>query len=211
MFLDPSEVVTLIQVLAVYTDAHQSAGTSDFQRAVDALRRAVENDLSGLGEDPLDVLLKEKPDDEADEDKAPCEDPADEEDETDDAVSGEGDESQDQDAGSDEETAPEDGKRTEGKGDREPDPDFSVRCRKLAKLPKLRTDLGIAEFYVGVSGLGFQVNDHELTVVNIYRIKRSAVSLHLLDGYGEWHIFNVRRFPREWSKLLPTKQLARVV
>ena len=206
MYFTNRDKVVLAQVLAIYADSHLSTGTSDFQRATDDLRRRIEVDLSGETD-----KVKEQNYEETDDDKMPGEDPAGEEDETNDAFTGESGKPQDQALGGTESPATEDGSGADGEDSLEFNPDTWSQCRRLARLPTVRALTGDGKFYLGEDGAGFQVNEFEFDVCGVDRIKRFAKVLHLRDCYGDWHVFNVDKFPKEWTKLLPVKKLVGVV
>ena len=196
MFLTKRETVTLAQVLAIH--AERSDGTSDFQRATDALRKRAEDSLSDLGEDPCvsgechdsceaqqEVDDDEDDNEEADDDECKAEDAAGEEDEAECTVAGEGLRS-----------------------------DLNVTVGQLLRLPFVTTHLGKARF----NSDGDQVNltctglgGWDWDVEDVTHLKRFAKALHVCDGEGEWHVLNVAKWPKLWTARLPTKKLVEVV
>lgn len=231
MYLSNHEAVTLVQVLAIYGDSHLSAGTSDFQRAVDALRKRVEDELSGDArleelrkaveeaveegdekKSTLDDLLdddneeEELVDEEADDDGEAEEDPAGEEDEEERAVTGEGGEPQEEATG-----VPGESKGDGLGGGERLRADIEHTCHRLTKLAKLSTPLGDARFKIVDGALQFQVNGEELVVDDVDYAKRLVRAIHVRDGWGEWHVFNVTRFPKAWQKTFPVNKMVEVV
>jgi hypothetical protein len=222
MFLSRSETVVLAQVLAIYADSRVSVGTSDFHRATDALRKRAENSLSDLGEPPYGCCDKaedgESPfaddmfhvedeelvDEEAEDVLKDEEDLADEKDEAERAVSGESGEPQAEAA-----VVPGESKG-DGFGGEKLWADIEHTCARLVKLPKLNTSLGNAVFRVSEGALQLQLNGDELVVDDVDYTKRLARALHVRDGWGEWHVFNVSKFPKAWQKTFPVNKLVQV-
>ena len=219
MFLTKRETVTLAQVLAIH--AERSDGTSDFQRATDALRKRAEDSLSDLGEDPCvsgechdsceaqqEVDDDEDDNEEADDDECKAEDAAGEEDEAECTVAGESD------------VAPAEAARPAGEdrsGGSEEEglrSDLNVTVGQLLRLPFVTTHLGKARF----NSDGDQVNltctglgGWDWDVEDVTHLKRFAKALHVCDGEGEWHVLNVAKWPKLWTARLPTKKLVEVV
>jgi hypothetical protein len=224
MLLSKRETVTLAQVLAIY--AEQCKGTSDFQRATEALRQRAEDSLAAdpdagccadpacnpfIDEDAEDdawpsVHVEEDDDEKADDDELTEEEAASEEDEEEREVSGEGEAAPPEAAG----PAAEDcsgGSEEEGLR-----ADKLVSVGQLLRLPFVKTNLGKARFntdgdQINLTCTGVLVGNVE----DVTHLKRFAKALHVCDGEGEWHVLNVAKWPKLWTARLPTKKLVEVV
>lgn len=151
----------------------------------------------------------EADDDEGDEDLGEEEEDAGEEDEENDEESDEDKESSEEDDGDDPEVEEED----------ELDPVSFVYGSELHDLKPAKADEGSVEFeLVEDANLddgeeGDRVDllvDSYLKIEGVCHIRRKGKELHVHDSEGNWHVFNVSRFPKGWSDALPLDDLVEV-
>jgi hypothetical protein len=209
MRINKEEALALAKVLHTQ-QGYNPEEKSDFEVTLADLAERIDSYLVHGDEDDCcdDVCEEEDPEDEEDEeeeedeeaedDSDEEEDPAEEGDEEDDEDEGEGDESSDSDDEDDDE-------------DEEEDLDADATCASgdLHDLTAAKAKQGAVEFEAVEEGCCDLLVDGG-TEHSVTHLRRKGKELHVRDDGGEWHVYNVSRFPKGWSKLLPLDELVEV-
>jgi cobalamin biosynthesis protein CobT len=226
MFLSKREALTVAKLLAIHNNSVLCSGTSDLQRECDALKDRVEQFLTGervgleddedewpaasssaidygtcndhdcedCGEEEED---EESDDETAEDDDEEEEDSSSEEDEEDDEGEGEGEESSEEDDEDDGE-------------DEDLDTDFVVATIDLVDVLKLKTEQGTLTFEEDAVGVNLVRDGDEVEMRDVTHMKRFGKELHVRDSEAQWEVYDVKRFPKAWTELLPLEQLVEV-
>lgn len=112
-----------------------------------------------------------------------------------------------------------------GEGGGDLDAELSISPRELSELKPLKKvwyrsagSQGTIEFRFyqrgTMSDLVFNSDDGGVVMIRIddltYLKRHSSTELHVRDGAGEWHVFDVKRFTGDWIDTLPIHELIEV-
>jgi hypothetical protein len=204
MRISKQDALALAKVLHQHVD-HCYASDSDkseHQETLEDLAERVDSYLvHGVEDDCCDDEREEEEeeDEEAEDDDEDEEDSSEEGDEEDDEDEGEGDESSDSDDEDDDE-------------DEEEDLSADAECASgdLHDLPAVKAKQGAVEFEAVEEGDCDLLLDGG-TEHSVTHLRRKAKELHVRDADGKWHVYNVSRFSKGWSALLPLDELVELI
>lgn len=230
MFLSKREALTVAKLVAVHNQSLLCSGTCDLQREVEALKARVEQFLTGERVDtdedededdwPSSSTSTVDYDDEVaahDGESAEKEDEESEEEDEDEAAEDDSEEEEDSSSEEDEEDDEGEGEGEESSeeddAEDELDAEFVVNHAELADLGALKTSQGELTF-VSVDGtLELHLEDDDSEAVEMdgpTHLKRFGKELHVRDADGEWEVYDVKRFPKAWTQLLPLEGLCEI-
>lgn len=201
MKLDKQDALALAKILHQHVGSalsHTADKTEHQEILEDLAERIDEYLLSGDEENEEDTECH----------KDCCEGDEDEESEEDDA---EGEESADEE---DEEGDEEEDEEEEDDDTEDLDTDHSVYGEELHDLRAAKSDKGSLEFeLVEDAEDGERVDfliDGLTTYEGITHVKRFSKELHVRTDDGEWHVYEVSRFPKGWADVLELDELVEV-